>query len=215
MQAKVATKNGGIWTVTLDRPKANAIALTTSQVMGRHFQAFRDDPGSAFRIVKNTGKNSSLLVGLKAAAGSDSVTGDYGVGGFTSLQELRDMNKPIIARVEGMAVGSGFELMLSCDLIYCTQASTLLLKSMQVLADTASIKLPKRIPYHVAMDMLLTGRWMDSAEAARWGLVNEVLDDRTALEARVQEIATLLKAAPSFQAIKETVKRAGRRFKRP
>ena len=135
------------------------------------------------------------------------MTGDYGVGGFAGLQELRDMNKPIIAQVEGMAVGGGFELMLSCDLIYCTAASTFFaLPEIRAgtLADAASIKLPKRIPYHVAMDMLLTGRWMESDEAAKWGLVNEVLDDSAALEARVQEIAQLfqkvaLARVPSHQ----------------
>ncbi len=217
-QEVTTTKDGGIWTVTLDRPKANAIALTTSQEMGRHFQAFRDDPKARVCIVKTAGeKFFSAGWDLKAAAGGDSVTGDYGVGGFAGLQELRDMNKPIIAQVEGMAVGGGFELMLSCDLIYCTEASTFALPEIRAgtLADAASIKLPKRIPYHVAMDMLLTGRWMDSGEAVRWGLVNEALADGAALEAKVQEIAKLLESGPPlvFQAIKETVREAeGEKF---
>ena len=83
------------------------------------------------------------------------------------------------------------------------------------LADAASIKLPKRIPYHIAMDMLLTGRWMDSAEAVRWGLVNEALGDSAALEERVQEVANLLDKGPPlvFHAIKETVREAeGEKF---
>ncbi len=114
---------------------------------------------------------------LKAAADGDAVDGDYGVGGFGGLQELRDMNKPVIACVNGMAVGGGFELALSCDLIYASEHSSFALPEIRAgtLADAATVKLPKRIPYHVAMDMLLTGRWMDAAEAHRWGLVNEVL----------------------------------------
>ena len=206
-------KQGGIWTVILDRPKANAIALTTSREMGEHFKAFRDEESARVCIVKTAGeKFFSAGWDLKAAAAGDSVTGDYGVGGFAGLQELPDMNKPIIAQVEGMAVGGGFELMLACDLIYCTAASTFALPEIRAgtLADAASIKLPKRIPYHIAMDMLLTGRWMDAQEAARWGLVNEVLSDGNELEARVRDIAQLLESGPPlvFQAIKETVREA-------
>lgn len=218
MNEVITTKRGEIWTITLDRPKANAIALSTSQEMGKHFKAFRDDPTSRVCIVKTAGeKFFSAGWDLKAAANGDSVVGDYGVGGFAGLQELRDMNKPIIAQVEGMAVGGGFELMISCDLIYCTSASTFALPEIRAgtLADAASIKLPKRIPYHVAMDMLLTGRWMSSEEAVRWGLVNESLSDGQALEAKVNDVANLLASGPPlvFQAIKETVREAeGARF---
>jgi crotonobetainyl-CoA hydratase len=81
-------------------------------------------------------------------------------------------------------------------------------------ADAASIKLPKRIPYHIAMDLLFTGRWMDVAEAQRWGLVNEVLP-KEKLEDRVWEIARLLESGPPlvFAAIKETAREAeGEKF---
>src|SRR5690606_17612919 len=131
--------------------------------------------------------------------------------GFGGLQELIDMNKPVIACVDGMAVGGGFELALSCDLIYASEGSTFALPEITAgtLADAATIKLPKRIPYHVAMDLLLTGRWMDAQEAMRWGLVNEVLPaDR--LDERVWEIANLLSGGPPlvYAAIKEVVREA-------
>src|SRR5439155_4287 len=136
---------------------------------------------------------------------------DYGFGGFGGLQELRDLNKPVIACVNGMAVGGGFELALSCDLIFAAEHSSFALPEIKAgtLADAASIKLPKRIPYHVAMDLLLTGRWMDTAEAQRWGLVKEVLP-KEKLEERVWEVARLLAAGPPlvFAAIKETVRMA-------
>jgi crotonobetainyl-CoA hydratase len=149
---------------------------------------------------------------LKAAAAGDSVVGDYGVGGFAGLQELRDLNKPVIAAVEGMCVGGGFELALACDLILSTEASSFALPEIKAgtLADAATIKLPKRIPYHVAMDMLLTGRWMDSSEAHRWGLVNEVLADGPKLYDRVWELANMLAAGPPlvFATIKEVAREA-------
>ena len=204
---------GHIFEVTLDRPKANAIDLVTSQRMGETFRSFRDDPELRVCIVRTAGeKFFSAGWDLKAAASGDSVVGDYGVGGFAGLQELRDLNKPVIAAVEGMCVGGGFELALSCDMILATGASSFALPEIRAgtLADAATIKLPKRIPYHVAMDMLLTGRWMDCAEAHRWGLVNEMLADGAALYERAWDLARLLASGPPlvFAAIKEVAREA-------
>ena len=204
---------GHIFEVTLDRPKANAIDLVTSRRMGEVFKSFRDDPELRVCIVRTAGeKFFSAGWDLKAAAAGDSVVGDYGVGGFAGLQELRDLNTPVIAAVEGMCVGGGFELALSCDMILATEASSFALPEIRAgtLADAATIKLPKRIPYHVAMDMLLTGRWMDCAEAHRWGLVNEMMADGPALYDRAWELARLLASGPPlvFAAIKEVAREA-------
>ena len=219
MTSALSTRtDGGILEVTLDRPKANAINLATSREMGEVFAAFRDDPALRVAIVKTAGdKFFSAGWDLKAAADGDAVDGDYGQGGFAGLQELRDLNKPVLACVQGMAVGGGFELALSCDLIYATASSSFALPEINAgtLADAATIKLPKRMPYHVAMDLLLTGRWMDADEAARWGLVNEVLADGEALEARVWDIARLLESGPPlvFASIKEVAREAeGEKF---
>src|SRR5262245_26378030 len=205
-------REGAILEVTLDRPKANAIDLATSRLMGETFKGFRNDPELRVAIVTTAGdKFFSAGWDLKAAAAGDAVDGDYGVGGFGGLQELIDMNKPVIACVNGMAVGGGFELALSCDLIYASDHSSFALPEIKAgtLADAATIKLPKRIPYHVAMDLLLTGRWMDVQEAHRWGLVNEVLPGAR-LEERVWEVARLLASGPPlvFAAIKEVTREA-------
>ena len=212
--SKVITtrRDGAILEVTLDRPKANAIDLATSREMGLTFQGFRDDPDLRVAIMRTAGEEFfSAGWDLKAAANGDAVDGDYGVGGFGGLQELRDMNKPVIACVNGMAVGGGFELALSCDLIYASAHSSFALPEIKAgtLADAATVKLPKRIPYHVAMDLLFTGRWMDAAEAHRWGLVNEVLPAEK-LEDRVWEIARLLAGGPPlvFASIKEVAREA-------
>ena len=204
---------GGVFEVTLDRPKANAIDLPTSRKMGEVFAQFRDDNALRVCIVRTAGeKFFSAGWDLKAAAAGDSVTADYGVGGFAGLQELRGLNKPVIAAVEGMCVGGGFELALSCDMILATEASSFALPEIRAgtLADAATIKLPKRIPYHVAMDMLLTGRWMDSAEAHKWGLVNEVLASGDDLYERAWALAQLLESGPPlvFAAIKEVAREA-------
>jgi crotonobetainyl-CoA hydratase len=206
-------REGAIYEVTLDRPKANAIDLSTSRLMGEAWAAFRDDPQLKVGIMRTEGSRFfSAGFDLKAAAAGDAIDGDYGMGGFGGLQELPDLNKPVIAAVEGMAVGGGFELALSCDLIYATVDVRFGLPEINAgtLADAATIKLPRRMPHHVAMELLLTGRWMEADEACRWGLVNEVLPDGTSLDQRVWEVARLLASGPPlvFAAIKETVREA-------
>ncbi len=205
-------RDGAVFEVTLDRPKANAIDLATSRLMGETFREFRDDPELRVAIIQTAGeKFFSAGWDLKAAADGDAVDGDYGVGGFGGLQELRGLNKPVIAAVSGMAVGGGFELMLSADLIYAADHSSFALPEIKAgtLADAATIKLPRRIPYHVAMEMLYLGRWMDTDEALRWGLINEALPaDR--LMPRVHEVAQQLASGPPlvFAAIKQVAREA-------
>jgi crotonobetainyl-CoA hydratase len=211
MSEVIKTKRvGGIFEVTLDRPKANAIDLITSRLMGETFKEFRDDPDLRVAIIRTAGdKFFSAGWDLKAAADGDAVDSNYGVGGFAGLQELRGLNKPVIAEVNGMAVGGGFELALSADLIYASDHSSFALPEIKAgtLADAATLKLPKRIPYHIAMEMLYTGRWMDVQEARRWGLVNEILP-ADKLSERVWEIAEQLEAGPPlvFATIKEVAR---------
>ena len=206
-------REGGVLEVTLDRPKANAIDLATSREMGEVFAAFRDDPELRVAVLRTAG-DKFFCAGwdLKAAAAGDAVDGDYGVGGFGGLQELPGLNKPVIAAVHGLAMGGGFELALSCDLIYASRSTQFGLPEINAgtLADAATIKLPKRMPYHVAMELLLTGRWMTAEEAQRWGVVNEVLDDEDALLRRAREVARLLASGPPlvFAAIKEVARAA-------
>jgi crotonobetainyl-CoA hydratase len=205
------TRAGRVLEVVLDRPKANTIDSATSRRMGDVFAAFRDDPELRVAIVTGGGeKFFSAGWDLKAAAGGERPDMDYGVGGFGGLQELPDLDKPVIAALNGMAVGGGFELALSCDLILAAEHVRFALPEIAAgtLADAATIKLPRRIPHHVAMDLLLTGRWMDAAEAKGWGLVNEILPaDR--LLPRARELAGILADGPPlvFAAIKETLRR--------
>jgi len=205
-------REGAILEVTLARGKANAIDLATSRTMGLTFRAFRDDDELRVCILRAAG-DKFFCPGwdLKAAAAGDAVDGDYGVGGFGGLQELPNLNKPVICAVNGICCGGGLELALSCDLILCSDTATFALPEIRsgTVADAASVKLPKRIPYHVAMDLLLTGRWFDADEALRWGLVKQITrpDD---LLAQAWELARLLESGPPlvYAAIKEVVREA-------
>ena len=205
-------REGAILEVTLDRPKANAIDLATSRIMGDIFADFRDDPELRVAILTAAGERF-FCPGwdLKAAADGDAVDGDYGQGGFGGLQELRDLNKPVIAAVNGIACGGGLELAISADIILAADHATFALPEIRsgTVADAASVKLPKRIPYHIAMELLLTGRWFNAEEGHRWGLVNEVVP-ADKLAARAWEMAELIASGPPlvYAAIKEVVRDA-------
>jgi crotonobetainyl-CoA hydratase len=205
-------REGAILLVTLDRPKANAIDLVTSRIMGKVFADFRDDP--ELRVAIITGGGDKFFCpgwDLKAAADGDEVDGDYGVGGFGGLQELRDLNKPVIAAVNGICCGGGLELALSADMILAADHASFALPEIRsgTVADAASVKLPKRIPYHIAMELLLTGRWFDADEAKNWGIVNEILVGDQLMD-RAWELARLLASGPPlvYAAIKEIVRDA-------
>jgi len=205
-------REGGVLEVTIDRPKANAIDLATSRIMGEVFRQFRDDP--ELRVAILTGSGQKFFCpgwDLKAAAAGDEVDGDYGVGGFGGLQQLPDLNKPVIAAVNGICCGGGLEIALSCDIILAAEGATFALPEIRsgTVADAASIKLPKRIPYHIAMELLLTGRWIDATEARQWGLINRIVPaDKLMQEAWA--MARLLEKGPPlvFAAIKEIVREA-------
>ena len=212
MEELIIVKEGGIWEISLNRPKANAIDLATSRKMGEVFMAFRDDPDARVAILRAEG-DKFFCAGwdLKAAADGDAVDGDYGIGGFGGLQELGNMNKPVICAVNGICCGGGFELALSCDLILAAESASFALPEIRsgTVADAASIKLPKRIPYHVAMDLLLTGRWVDAEEAHKWGLIKDIVADDD-LRNAAWNLARTLETGPPlvFAAIKEVVREA-------
>lgn len=204
--------NGQVLEVTLDRPKANAVDLATSRQMGEVFKEYRDNPDLRCAILTAAGEKF-FCPGwdLKAADDGDAVDGDYGVGGFGGLQELPRLNKPVICAVNGICCGGGLEIALSTDIIIAAEHATFALPEIRsgTVADAASIKLPKRIPYHIAMELLLTGRWVDAEEAHRWGFVNEIVPLAQLMD-RARTIADTIASGPPLvmAAIKEVVRDA-------
>jgi crotonobetainyl-CoA hydratase len=210
--------SGGITTVTandilevtIDRPKANAIDLAASRRLNEVFTSFRDDAALKVAIITGAGeKFFSPGWDLKNAANGEKSDEDWGVGGFGGLNYPRNLNKPIIAAVNGIACGGGFEVVLGTDIIVMEEHARFALPEINVgvLADAGTIKLRRRIPYHVAVEFLMTGRWMDAAEAKHWGLANHVVPRGQAM-AKAREIARQLADGPPllFPAIKQLLR---------
>jgi len=202
--------HGPILEVRLDRPKANAIDLAASHRLNEIWSDFRDDPALRVAILTGTGERF-FCAGwdLKAAAAGERSDEDWGSGGFGGLNHPRNLDKPVIAAVNGLAVGGGFELVLGTDLIVMEAHARFALPEINVgvLADAGTIKLRRRIPYHVAVEFLMTGRFMDAAEAKHWGLANHVVPTGQALT-KAHEIARQLADGPPllFPAIKQLLR---------
>ena len=199
--------DGAILTVTLDRPKANAIDLKASRRLNDVFTQFKNDNKLRVGIVTGAGDRFFSPGGdLKGAAGGEASDSDWGVGGCAGLNHPRNLDKPLIAAVNGICCGGGFEVVLGTDIIVMEEQARFALPEINVgvLADAGTIKLRRRIPYHVAVEFLMTGRWMDAAEAKHWGLANHVVPKGTAL-AKAREIAQQLADGPPllFPAIKQ------------
>jgi crotonobetainyl-CoA hydratase len=203
-------KDGGILEITIDRPKANAIDLAASRRLNEVVTDFRDDPALRIAIVTGAGDRFfSPGWDLKAATAGEESDSDWGVGGFAGFNYPRNLNKPIIAAVNGIACGGGFEVVLGTDIIVMEEHAKFALPEINVgvLADAGTVKLRRRIPYHVAVEFLLTGRWMDAAEAKHWGLANHVVPKGQGMT-KAREIARQLLEGPPllFPAIKQLLR---------
>ena len=205
-------EDGAILEITINRPKANAIDLKASRRLNDVVSAFRDNPALRVAIITGAGgKFFSPGWDLKAAAGGEQTDEDWGPGGFAGFNYPRNLNKPVIAAVNGIACGGGFEIVLGTDIIVMEEHARFALPEINVgvLPDAGTIKLPRRIPYHVAVEFLMTGRWMDATEAKHWGICNHVVPQGQAL-AKAREIARQLADGPPllFTAIKQLIRHA-------
>ncbi len=198
--------------LTIARPKANAIDVATSQRMGEVLCEFRDDPNLRVAIITGDGdKFFSAGWDLKAVAeGTAGFDDDYGPGGFAGITELHDLDKPVICAVNGLAVGGGFEIALSSDIIVAAEHAEFFLPEIQVgvVADAATFRLPRRIPRAIAVEMLLTGRRMSAAEARDWGLVNAVVAADDLMDEARKMASTIAQGAPLVvAAVKEMLRK--------
>ncbi len=209
-------RDGHILEVKLNKPKVNAIDINVSRQLGEAFVRLRDDPELAVAIITGAGERIfSAGWDLKAVNSGEMQMDnwwedDYGPGGFAGLTELWDLNKPVIAAVNGVVIGGGVELVLACDLIIAADHVEFSMPELPLgmVPDAGAIqRLHRRIPYNKAMEMYLLGQPMTAAEAASYGLVNKVvsldqlMDTARAWAKRLTEVAPL-----ALQSVKELLR---------
>jgi crotonobetainyl-CoA hydratase len=208
MEVVRTARRGRVLEVTLDRPKVNVIDAATSRALGEAFRQLQEDDDLSVGIITAAGERFfSAGWDLKAAAAGEPPDADQGVGGFAGLTEYWDLKKPVVAAVNGAALGGGFELALAADLIVAAEHAEFALTeaSIGLVPDAGGVvRLPRRVPRAVAMEMILTGRRASAGELERWGLIlqttpaAELMDVARTLADRIAACAPL-----SLQAIKE------------
>ena len=211
-------KKGHLTTVRICRPeRMNAIHPYTSQELNQAFNDFQSDPDQWVGIVTGAGERAFSAgndLKYQAEHGSAKIgelTKDVN-GGFAGIHKRTDLYKPLIAAVNGFALGGGFEIVLSCDIIIAAEHATFGLPEPKVglMAGAGGVhRLPRHIPYHLAMGMMLTGRHISAQEAQSYGLVNEIVPLADLLPTAERWAGDILACAPlSVRASKEAANRA-------
>jgi crotonobetainyl-CoA hydratase len=200
----------GVLTITLDRPKANAINVATSRALFAAFEQLQDDPALRVAIITGSGRFFSAGWDLSAATEGEAIDADHGPGGFAGLTEFFSLGKPVIAAVNGLAFGGGFELALAADLIIAADHVEFALPEVKLgmIPDSGGVlRLPRRLPRAIATEMLLTGRRMSAQEAQRWGLVNQVVPTDDLMRTAHEMAAVIVQNAPlALAAVKEVLR---------
>ncbi|GAA3446583.1 crotonase/enoyl-CoA hydratase family protein [Planomonospora venezuelensis] len=176
-------RRGHTLLVTVDRPEArNAFDRATSQEMEAAMDLLDGDPGLRAGVVTGAGGTFSAGADLKAAArGERPATARRGGFGLFAQPPA----KPLIAAVEGHAVAGGFELCLSCDLVVAAEDAVLGLPEVRhnlVAVGGGLFRLPRRMPYHLAMELALTAQPRPAAYFHQWGVVNHLVPSGAAVE---------------------------------
>jgi enoyl-CoA hydratase len=179
----------GVLTITINRPaQRNAISREVAEALASALDLLDSDPSLSVGVLTGAGGTFSAGMDLKAFAnGQTPIIPGRGFGGLTQA----DIRKPLIAAVEGWALGGGFEMVLACDLVVAAQDAKFGLPEVKrglIAGEGGVIRLPRRIPYHVALKVLLTGEPISAVEGEQYGLVNELTAPGAALRA-AQELA--------------------------
>ena len=199
-------RRGRVLLITLNRPEArNAVNSALAQAVADALDSLDSDPELRVGVMAGAGKGFSAGMDLKAfVAGDRPHIGERGFAGITR----RSAEKPLIAAIEGFAVAGGLEIALSCDLIVAARDARLGIAEVKrglVAAAGALIRLPKRVPYHVAMELALTGEFIDGARAYELGLVNRATEPGRALDTALELADQIAQNAPLALAASKSI----------
>ena len=188
---------GHVLIITLNRPEAkNAFNAALSQALSTALDELDANPSLRAGVLTGAGGSFSAGMDLKALLkGENSSTRER--GGFGIMRT--PPNKPLIAAIEGYAVAGGLELALCCDLIVATEASKLGLPEVKrglVAVGGGLFRLPKRIPYHLVMELALTGELLPAARLAELGLISRIVPPGAALAAALELAERIAANAP-------------------
>ncbi|WP_155375210.1 crotonase/enoyl-CoA hydratase family protein [Catellatospora vulcania] len=187
----------GVLVLVINRPEArNAVDRAVAEGISAGLDRLEGDRDLSAGVLTGAGGTFCAGMDLKAflAEGFPFVD-ERGLAGLTRA----DRGKPLIAAVEGYAVAGGFELALACDLIVASSTAVFGLPEVTrglVASEGGAIRLPRRVPYHVAMGMLLTGEPVDALTAQRYGLVNELTPPGGSLPAAIGLAGRIARNAP-------------------
>ena len=206
-------KENHITTLTINRPEVmNAIHPPISQEMDAVLDEFAESPDEWVCIITGAGDRAFSAgndLKFQATEGPAAVVEGFAKckGGFGGITSRFDCFKPFIAAVNGLALGGGFEIAMSCDIIIASENASFGLPEPRVglMAGAGGVhKLPRQVPYHLAMGMMLTGRRIPAQEALQYGIVNEVVAPDKLMETANAWAAQVLECAPlSVRASKE------------
>ena len=206
-------KENHITTLTINRPEVmNAIHPPISQEMDAVLDEFAENPDEWVCIITGAGDRAFSAgndLKFQATEGPAAVVEGFAKckGGFGGITSRFDCFKPFIAAVNGLALGGGFEIAMSCDIIIASENASFGLPEPRVglMAGAGGVhKLPRQVPYHLAMGMMLTGRRIPAQEALQYGIVNEVVAPDKLMETANAWAAQVLECAPlSVRASKE------------
>lgn len=207
------TVQGRVAVITLNRPEAlNAINGATWQALGEAFERFSQDPELWVAVITGAGERAFCAgADLKAAAAGELGGGhETDPGGFASLVKRRT-DKPVIAAVNGLALGGGAEIAMFCDLIVASEGAKFGLPEVKrglMAIGGGLLRLPRLVPNKVAMYHIMTGDPMSAADALQWGLVNEVVPHEQVLPAALALAERICANAPlAVRASKAVVQR--------
>jgi len=187
----------GVLLVTLNRPEQrNAVNRAVAEGIAAALDRLDEDGALRVGVLVGAGKGFCAGMDLKAfvAGENPSVEGR----GFAGIVQ-RPATKPLIAAVEGFAVAGGFEIALACDLIVAARGTRFGIPEVKrglVAAGGALLRLPRRIPYHLAMELALTGDFVDAERAYSVGLVSRLVEPGAAVESALALAETIAANGP-------------------